>query len=341
MKSTNREIGLLALAILCISIFKVGCLKESDKDGIVQQYQNPLGQFSLGNAGQALAAKGNHVIIDYDEWGGDVHGLTLVDISSAVAPAAVSSLDLPGSVMQLRWMRDYVYALQLVYIEGDNGGWAGRVSEISVLSGEMHIEREWNTTDYPHDILVKDSGLYVSTEAGVHVINLDGWTAETLLTVEQGIPGFLASAGNRLYLCGQSLGLVTYDISDPAAPVQLGFAPMDTDFSPQIAARENLVVVSLASEGLLVLDTSNPNEVQSLGTVDVEGGAGPMILEDDFGCLAGGDSGVYQIDGSSIDDFTVLGLCELNHYVNAVAVTDSYVIGSGIEKGFSICERLQ
>ncbi|MBN2339935.1 MAG: hypothetical protein JXX29_06680 [Deltaproteobacteria bacterium] len=291
--------------------------------------QYPIGTFLLENAGLTVAANGNLVVLDYDNWGGNVHGLQLVDISNSSSPVAVSRLDLDSSTMKLMWADDILYAMQL-----------DRVSMVSVQNGTMTVENEWIVPAYPYGMAVANNVLYVSTELGVYVIDVENWEETAVLEVSKGIPGNLAIDGNRMYLCGQGLGLTTYDMSQPSAPVELGTTAFDLDFSPMISAKGTLVAVSLGGDGMMILDAQEPNNVQIEGVIPVEGHAGELIFDNDFAALGAGDAGVYQIRGVGIDDFSILSLCKTENYINGVSITNSLVIASGYEYGFSICERI-
>lgn len=77
----------------------------------------------------------------------------------------------------------------------------------------------------------------------------------------------LAVDGNRAYLTSWGSGLVIADLTDPAAPQQLGF--WEYPFATAIAARGNRAWVGRSTNGgeLVALDVSNPAQPQPLGAI--------------------------------------------------------------------------
>jgi hypothetical protein len=74
--------------------------------------------------------------------------------------------------------------------------------------------------------------------------------------------------GDRIFVGSQGNGLTVFDVSDPQAPVQVGFGAIVSRFS-DLAVSGSLVLSASGSGGLVVIDVSNPVspvEVGRLGT---------------------------------------------------------------------------
>lgn len=122
-----------------------------------------------------------------------------------------------------------------------------------------------------------------------------------------------------------------YDVSDPAAPRELGSTAAFGDFVSDIELAGSRAYVTAGSSGLHLLDIADPAAISELGSWDSPGSAEGAALNGSLLYLADGPFGVAVVDVSNPAAPSRLGAAFESHFAFDVAVDGEriYVAGAG------------
>jgi len=104
----------------------------------------------------------------------------------------------------------------------------------------------------------------------------------------------LATAANRVFML-EDLAFTLFDVTDPAAPSQLGSLPIEEPWL-DAAISGNFAFIAASFEGLRVVDCTNPASMTIVESLDTPGSANGIALAGVFAVIADGDSGLQVVD---------------------------------------------
>lgn len=257
-----------------------------------------LGEFNLSeteNRAVSLAAEGQTVYLAALS-----HGIRLFDVSTPSAPIKISQFDSPASVVNMAVQGNYAFT-----VDGSRGLWIFDISDpklpqeirfvpISQASGVSVLD------DYAY-IAAGVSGLQVVSIADKKAayvmagLDTDGY-ANAILTALQ--PG--ASPARPLaYIADGEAGLVSMDITNPAAPSRLGGLSQIGPALKLTYNQENYIFVTADQAGLVAVNVVDPAKPARMDTQQVASQTrGSAIINHDFAYVAAGYDGTVILDVS-------------------------------------------
>ncbi|MBL9138075.1 MAG: hypothetical protein JNK85_19565 [Verrucomicrobiales bacterium] len=113
---------------------------------------------------------------------------------------------------------------------------------------------------------------YVSTDTGVQVVDVTTVSAPVAVATISGAARTASVGVGRAYVCDVNLGLVTYDVSTPAAPKRVSIAePIRS--AQGLAVQGHLAFVVDPTTGFHLMDMSHPSAPRYAAHVEVGGRA--------------------------------------------------------------------
>jgi hypothetical protein len=125
-----------------------------------------------------------------------------------------------------------------------------------------------------------------------------------------------------LYVADGSAGLRIADVSDPTAPVEVGYCPTP-DNAYGVAVSGSYAYVACSYGGMLIVDISDPARPTEIGLCELPGGGSGIALSGSYAYLSAGGSGMRVIDISNPAAPVEVGYWI--GYANGVAASDSFV----------------
>jgi hypothetical protein len=215
---------------------------------------NPAGPIEVGFYDTAGLAKSVAVVGSYAYVADDEGGLRVVSVSNPAAPYEIGFCDTPGNA------RRVVVVDSCAYVADGQEGL--RVIDISDPTTPYEISA-YNTLGSAYDVAVVDTYAYVANGQGLQVVDVSDPTAphevsfyETPIYVEGvAVAGDPSSGSGQVYALvadGYGGGLRVIDVSNPAAPVEVGFYNM-SGAAVGVAAVGNYAYVAGKGAGLFIL----------------------------------------------------------------------------------------
>ncbi|MBZ0264318.1 T9SS type A sorting domain-containing protein [bacterium] len=100
---------------------------------------------------------------------------------------------------------------------------------------------------------------------------------------------------NYAYVANWYGGVRSFDITDPANPVQIGcWFPENRIISLDV--QDGYIYAVDVIEGLFVLDATNPNDLMYISQLDNISHLNDIVVEGDFAYIAAGEEGMYILD---------------------------------------------
>jgi hypothetical protein len=180
---------------------------------------------------------------------GGYGGVTVVDISNPFNPVAVDFFGVAPSTRDITFSGNYAYA------GGDYGFMS--VYDISNPSNCVPVA-EFNAGETVQSLQVQSNYLYVGCMSTLKIYDISNHSAPVLMgqTNPGSIRG-LAVQGNYAYVAAWSYGLRIINISNPAAPAEVGH--LDTpDWAYGVKMAYNYAYVADSGSGVRIIDISNP-----------------------------------------------------------------------------------
>ena len=132
----------------------------------------------------------------------------------------------------------------------------------------------------------------------------------------------IAVSGTLAYVAHSYLGLYVLDVSNPAAPVELG--RYDTaDNALGVTLSGNFAYVADRSSGLQIINISNPAAPTLRGSYDTTGSATEVAVSGSLAYVADGASGLQIIDVSNPTAPVLVGGYDTSGYANGVALSST------------------
>lgn len=133
----------------------------------------------------------------------------------------------------------------------------------------------------------------------------------------------LAASGDLLLAARRGVGLVAYDVRDPAAP-RLAWTLADTQGAKDVAVVRNRAVVALGADGVAVV-TFDRERPRLEGRVRTAGDARRVVLDGRHAYVAMGHRGVDVVDVERPTDPRVIGHLDSPSPIFAVAARDGFL----------------
>ncbi len=137
------------------------------------------------------------------------------------------------------------------------------------------------------------------------------------------------AAGNYAYAF-LSWEFVVLDVSDPAAPVEVGSCP--AQFYGNLTVTDNVVYSVSGDNGLEVFDIADPTQPAAIGSLDLPVGASETAVSGDLLFVANGRDGLTVVDVQEPSQPEVTGSCDLPGFARGVACRwpFAYIAASGM-----------
>lgn len=128
---------------------------------------------------------------------------------------------------------------------------------------------------------------------------------------------------------GEGLRLIILDISDPTIPTLVGKTPPLPDVIRDIAVDGDVAYVAAGSDGLRIVDVSNPATPIEVGFYDIPQIAQGVALAGNMAYVAAGSAGLWVIDVSDPTNPTEISDCDTLEYARNVTLHGdlAYVVG--------------
>jgi len=185
-------------------------------------------------------------------------GLQVIDVSNASRPQIVGSVDTPGYAKRVGFSADVVYVV---------GGFAGvHVINVSDASNPRIVDHV-STEDWARAVYVSDHWVYISDRSGLQVIDTNKnipSTSRSSFSENKAVVNWLLPHGGLLFYTS-SLGLTTMEERSFVAGINT-FAS-----ARGVSVSGTLAYVADYNAGLQVVDVSDVNNPQIMGSVSVQG----------------------------------------------------------------------
>ena len=144
-------------------------------------------------------------------------------------------------------------------------------------------------------------------------------------------------AGNYAYVATGNTGLRIVDISQPAAPLEIGhcFTPGSTQ---DVAVMGNYAYTANSSAGLRIIDISNPEAPFEVGYCSAFGSASGIKVSGGYAYIAAGDSGLRIIDITDAHNPVEVGFCDTPTQARDVAVAGNYAYIADYDDGLRVID---
>ena len=263
-------------------------------------------------------------------------GVQVIDLTDPTNPALLSNITTSSDYSNVLGKGDRAYVLD---------GRTMKIFDVSVLGSPVLLGSHQFTpvTATPTAVAMRiavDNGLAVSgVTTELELIDVSDASNPILLgrynTVDYVTK--IQIVGTTAYI-GTGDGLEIVDISNPAAPQQVGFHAINIlrDF----VVRDNVAYAVAAIDGFFILDVSRPSRIQQIGFYDVVGvSISSVDVQGNFAFISNGYNGVQMFDVSDPTTPTWAGLFA-DKNVRDIEVLDNYVVLASFYTGMTIVENL-
>lgn len=148
-------------------------------------------------------------------------------------------------------------------------------------------------------------------------------------------PGGVAIAGNYAYIADAYAGLSILDLSNPAAPAQVGSSKYTTGYARGVAVDGGYAYVAYGSGGLQVFGVSNPANPVWVGGYDTGGDAEGIAVSNGIAYVAARNAGVQIFSITNPANPVLLSSFDINHDCWDVTLAGNYAYvadnGYGVE----------
>lgn len=201
-------------------------------------------------------------------------GLVIVEISDPTDPRFVCRYDTPA------------YTFDVVVI--DSLAYLADASSMEIINVAEPQYPTWvgsyADADYYYVIFVSNNNCYLADRLGLKIIDiedpsnpiLEGRYLESYSTIWS-----VYIQDNYLYTSGFNI----FDISDPVQPAPIGSLP-DRNIYFDITARNDTVYAAAGTEGLVIIDSSDPANPNVITSYELSGYTRGVFIENNYAYLA-------------------------------------------------------
>jgi len=238
------------------------------------------------------------------------YGLIILEISDPTDPRFVYRYDTPAYALEvvvidsLAYLADY-WSLEIINVaEPQYPTWVASYVDTDLYTG----------------VFVSNNICCLTDRAGLKIIDVED-PANPILEGEyvesySNIWGVYVQ-DNNLYTGGFNI----FDISDPVQPVQIGSQPERNMFF-DITARNDTVYAAVGEKGLVIIDSSDPANLNVIASYGLSGYARGVFIENDYAYLAAGRLDILDI--SNPEEPELVGYYQIDDQANRkVVVRDS------------------
>lgn len=297
----------------------------ADYDGglVILNVSNPAAPVLVGSHDTGGLAYGIQVVGNLAYIADEAAGLQVFDISNPGAPFPAGSYNTPGQVRGvlvadgLAYLADWKQGVQVLETGefiGQAINWAWPTNGAALLLNQPYPLTAAASSGLPVTFRV-ESGPAAIADGSVTVTNLG---AVVLVAEQAGDSNFIAVsepcrvnvssyqvasaevwpgltnsvygiclAGSKAYLATGPLGLLIYDLSDPAAPAYLGRYD-SSGFAEDVKVVGNLAYLTDGDVGLHILDVSNPAAPVRVGGFATQGYADALDVAGEHAYVVAG-----------------------------------------------------
>jgi len=170
------------------------------------------------------------------------------------------------------------------------------VSILDLTTNPVSEISEFGTgTANPIAVQATGNTMYVGTDQSLLVVDISNPAAPTLTNSITGAVNALSIWGNYLYVGTTDGHLITYNIAQPASPVQVSTQTLPTA-AVVMRAGNNLLFVADDISGLLTYSLANPGTPAMVSQFLSAGAVGDLALDGNLALLATADQGLVIAD---------------------------------------------
>jgi hypothetical protein len=242
-------------------------------------YPSEVGFYDTPGYADGVTVVGNYAYIaDYES------GLRIIDISNPATPLEVGFYDTPGRAYNVAVAGHYAY------IADDTGGL--RIIDISDPSAPIEVGY-YATPGYYYDLSVAGDYVFVADGGGFLVFDVSNLAAPSIIgSFDRLYVTGIDVVGDYAYLADAWSGLRIVDISNPSAPIEVGFYDLPGDSATDVVVAGNYAYVARVLNGLWIIDISNPTAPMEAGFYDTSGNTRDMAVAGNYAYVADGDGGL-------------------------------------------------
>jgi len=263
---------------------------------------------------------------------GDIDGMRVIDVSDPTLPTELGTYDDPGSAFSIELVGD------LAFIADYSSGL--RIVDISVHTSPVEI----GFIDPPdfalavsvdeHTVYIAHGGIYSVTQGGQTTLGM----IHELQAIDISIPNQLVETGSRIlgycepygfnysiahseehaYITYKQCGLYIVDTSEPSDFVLDGYTGME-DSPREIVVRGQYAYLP-TSEGLRVMDISNPASPSEVSYYQTSASTGGVFIKDSYAYLTEPTSGLNVLDISNLGAPTLAGYSQVPNAYEVVVI---------------------
>jgi PKD repeat protein len=183
---------------------------------------------------------------------------------------------------------------------------------------------------------VASQGSYVYAGIGPRMVILDisNPSEPSLVGQSSPLPGLvyaIAVAGNYAYLIDSEGNLWVVDVSNPAAPTEIGFCDLPDSMAVAVSGEYAYVVGWYA--GLRVIDVSNPAAPVVVGFYAIQGNGWDVAAAGDYAYATNTEGELYIIDVSNAAEPIEVGFYDTLNAESPVAIAGDYAYLAGWRQG--------
>ncbi|MHB1037685.1 MAG: Ig-like domain-containing protein [Pirellulales bacterium] len=185
-------------------------------------------------------------------------------------------------------------------------------------------------------VAVSGTLAYVADNVGLMIVDVSNPAAPTQVG-RAGAALDVAVSGTLAYVAAYSTGLVIYDVSNPAKPVRLG--TYDTsDYARGVAISGTVAYVADSHAGLQIIDVTNPAAPVRIGGYDTPGTAMDVAISGTLAYIADDDTGLVILDVSDPAKPVRVGAFDAGGLAYGVAVSGTLAYVASNTAGLQIID---
>ncbi|QKK07743.1 MAG: hypothetical protein HND58_05860 [Planctomycetota bacterium] len=306
-------------------VIENGLVFVADGDGGLQiiDVSNPAMPEIVGSFPTAEPALGLCVASGVAYIAVGLDGMLTIDVSDPANPVLLGSYDTAGTATSV------ACAQGIAYIADADGGLV--ILDVSNPSSPTLLGQ--SGAAQVQDVMVQGDLAFAATGSGMAVFDVREPTAPVLLNHTQEIGGGndITIADNRAYLSGASLA---YDIADPEQPSPVGAF---SHAGSGAAVRDNLAYIA-STDGLLILDITDPPSSTVLGSVYVGTTPEGLAVRGDYAYVADWDDGVVVVDISNPTAPVRIANVPTGNLAHDLALEGNYVYVADPSAGLAVID---
>ncbi len=217
-------------------------------------------------------------------------GMRVLDITDPTNPGTLASIPLPGDLIGVTVAGEYAYVAA-----GDSGLHVVDVFDVTVPAELGSLSNPSGVLDavFSGDVasVLDESGFFRTVDISDPTLPVEIGS----LSIGATFYGGLSADGDHVYVATWD-NFLAIDISTPSAPVILGSDPTSSGLA--IAIGGDYAYTADASNGLRIMDISDPTAPSQVGYYNTPGTAYNVVVAGDLAYVADGDLGIQILDVS-------------------------------------------